>query len=246
MNRAVESIQTSSDAMRQAMDAVKMSNDEVAKIIKTIDEIAFQTNLLALNAAVEAARAGHAGVGFAVVAEEVRRLAQKSAVAAKETTDKIVAAVQTSQHGLQLSEHVVASLKSVAGRADLVDRSLKGIVEKVQGVDGSMTQMAAASEEQQKQMDQVQKSIAGLSETGRQCESGIQDAAAVAARIDSQAVSLGGVIREVRNRAGVKSRKRAQGESTAHPGRMATAQASPRQPGSGARKSAPRKQPASA
>ena len=162
MNRAVESIQSSSDAMRVAMDAVKMSNDEVAKIIKTIDEIAFQTNLLALNAAVEAARAGQAGVGFAVVAEEVRRLAQKSAVAAKETTDKIVSAVQTSEHGLQLSEKVVLSLKSVAGRADLVDKSLKGIVDKVKGVDSSMTQMAADSEEQRQQIDQVHMAINGL------------------------------------------------------------------------------------
>ena len=88
--------------MTQAMAAIDTSSAEVAKIVKNIDEIAFQTNILALNAAVEAARAGEAGAGFAVVADEVRSLAQRSAAAAKETADKIEAAIASSRNGSQL------------------------------------------------------------------------------------------------------------------------------------------------
>ena len=87
--------------MTQAMAAIDTSSAEVAKIVKNIDEIAFQTNILALNAAVEAARAGEAGAGFAVVADEVRSLAQRSAAAAKETADKIEAAIASSRNGSQ-------------------------------------------------------------------------------------------------------------------------------------------------
>ncbi|HYG34817.1 MAG TPA: methyl-accepting chemotaxis protein, partial [Clostridia bacterium] len=108
-------------AMSQAMDAIKASSDNIAKIIKTIDEIAFQTNILALNAAVEAARAGEAGMGFAVVADEVRNLAQRSAQAAKETAQKIEEAINKSEYGVQISTKVGQSLQEIVTKAHRVD-----------------------------------------------------------------------------------------------------------------------------
>lgn len=107
--------------MQRAMDSLQSSSECIAKVLKSIDEIALQTNLLALNAAVEAARAGDAGSGFAVVAGEVRALAQRSADAARETATNVESTLARTSHGVALSRRVTEGLQEIVAKAREVD-----------------------------------------------------------------------------------------------------------------------------
>ncbi len=147
-------------AMNGAMAAIHSSSAEISKIIKTIDEIAFQTNILALNAAVEAARAGEAGAGFAVVAEEVRNLAQRSAQAAKETAAKIEDASTKSEQGVAISGQVAASLNAIVERIRQLDEMVGGIAQASHEQSEGITQLNQAVAG----MDQITQTNAGLAE----------------------------------------------------------------------------------
>ncbi len=117
-SRQVEAGRAEVKAMTRAIDEIQQSAGETAKILKTIDEIAFQTNLLALNAAVEAARAGEAGKGFAVVAEEVRNLAQRSAEAARSTAVLIERSQESSRQGVEFTGKVVESFQAISSQVE--------------------------------------------------------------------------------------------------------------------------------
>lgn len=125
--------------MTVAMDAIERSSSDVAKIVKSIDEIAFQTNILALNAAVEAARAGEAGAGFAVVADEVRSLAQRSATAAHESAEKIEASIRNSRLGAVSLDRVKESLGQIEAKISKTDALVAEITlaarEQAQGIE---------------------------------------------------------------------------------------------------------------
>lgn len=164
------------DEMRRAMDAIKASSDDIAKIIKTIDEIAFQTNILALNAAVEAARAGEAGLGFAVVAEEVRNLAQRSAQSAKDTAAKIEDAIRRSEHGVTISASVA--------------HSLSDIVEKARKVDTLVAEIAQASKEQSQGITQLNTTVSEMDRVTQSSAGTAEETAAAAEELSAQAITL--------------------------------------------------------
>jgi methyl-accepting chemotaxis protein len=163
-------------AMSAAMNDIKQASDDVAKIVKTIDEIAFQTNILALNAAVEAARAGEAGMGFAVVADEVRNLAQRAATAAKETSAKIADSVTKSEKGVQISGKVAKSLEEIATKARQVDELA--------------AEVATASKEQNQGIGQVNTAVNQMDKVTQSNAASAEESASAAEELNAQAQSM--------------------------------------------------------
>jgi methyl-accepting chemotaxis protein len=164
------------DSMNRLSDAInriKASSDSTAKIVKTIDEIAFQTNLLALNAAVEAARAGDAGKGFAVVAEEVRNLAMRSAEAAKNTSNLIEESVKNAEGGVSINQEVLVNLKDIN--------------EQVNKVSEVMAEIASASDQQSQGIDQITTAVQQMSDMTQQNAANSEESAASALELDNLA-----------------------------------------------------------
>jgi methyl-accepting chemotaxis protein len=164
------------DQMQSSMTEINSSCEQVGRIIKVVDEIAFQTNILALNAAVEAARAGESGLGFAVVATEVRNLAQRSAKAANETTGLIETSIGKSRDGRSHFENVAAAIGKVTASAtevaSLVDR-----------INGDSTQQAQDAQS-------IAQSIGGMESVTQSSAAAAQETAAIGEEMSVQAETL--------------------------------------------------------
>ncbi|MGD8561812.1 MAG: methyl-accepting chemotaxis protein [Desulfarculaceae bacterium] len=165
--------------LRQAMEKINSASDETAKIIKTIDEIAFQTNLLALNAAVEAARAGEAGAGFAVVADEVRNLAMRAAEAAKTTASLIEENIKDIKTG---SELVVTT-----------DEAFTQVQESASKVGELVAEISAASKEQSQGIDQINTAVTEMDKVTQSTAAQAEESAAAAEELSAQAEEIRGI-----------------------------------------------------
>ncbi len=179
----VDQANSSMEDLRKAIDQIRSASDETARIIKTIDEIAFQTNLLALNAAVEAARAGEAGAGFAVVADEVRNLAMRAAEAAKSTAD--------------LLEKNIEDIKVGSDLVATTDEAFKEVDENAKKAAELVGEISSASSEQAQGIDQISTAAQEMDKVVQTVAANAEESAAAGEELAGQAESMRKVVKDL-------------------------------------------------
>jgi methyl-accepting chemotaxis protein len=186
MNRVAEVVRKSAETVQ----ALGKSSDEIGEIVQVIDDIADQTNLLALNAAIEAARAGEQGRGFAVVADEVRKLAERTTKATKEIATMIKQIQKDTEGAVESMHKGTEEVEKGKALADKAGQSLNQIINGADAVVDMITQVAAASEEQSSAAEQISKNVEGISNVTQESAAGVQQIARAAEDLNRLTVNL--------------------------------------------------------
>lgn len=186
MNRIADVVKKSADTVHQ----LGKNSEQIGEIIQVIDDIADQTNLLALNAAIEAARAGEQGRGFAVVADEVRKLAERTTKATKEIASMIKQIQKDTNEAVISMQQGTAEVEKGKELADKAGKSLKLIINSAEEVVDMSTQVAAASEQQSSTAEQISKNIDAISSVTQQSTAGVQQIARAAEDLNRLTLNL--------------------------------------------------------
>ncbi|MBD3257323.1 HAMP domain-containing protein [candidate division GN15 bacterium] len=193
VNETIQGMQRIASVVRESADSIQKlasSADQIGEIIGVIDDIADQTNLLALNAAIEAARAGEQGRGFAVVADEVRKLAERTGKATGEITDMIKGIQTETQEAVQSMETGIGEVDKGRELADNAGNSLSEIVSVSQRVMDMIQQIATAAEEQSSAAEQISKNVENVASITKETATGAEQSAAAAEELNRQAEGL--------------------------------------------------------
>ena len=195
-------VQEQSSRLKDDMHQLGRQAEDIGRVLTVISDIADQTNLLALNAAIEAARAGEAGRGFAVVADEVRKLAEKTMTATREVGDAINAIQHSARTNVQNVEHSVSLIGEAAQLAGRSGESLQEIMALVDSASDQVRAIAAASEEQSAASEEINHSIEQVSQISAETSSAMLEAARAVNGLAEQAQMLKGLIEELQDEGG--------------------------------------------